>query len=103
MSCLSLSPPTAAVVSYPGFFSHAERGNEPRYETNAVAVLILQMVNMPGCTDVLCKGCFKGNFTVVINEQSVKHFNCPVCREPDLANQDDSQEIYLELFVSLVS
>ena len=76
----------------------------PWYKTNAVAVLILQMVNMPGCTDILCKDCFRGHFTVVINEKSVKYFNCPLCREPDLANQDDNiQAMYLELFVSLVS
>jgi len=98
----SLSPPTAAVVSYPGFFLHAER-EMPRYKTNAVAVLLLQMVNMPGCTDILCKDCFRGHFTVVIKEQSVKHFNCPMCSEPDLANRDDTQAMYLELFVSLVS
>ena len=61
------------------------------------------MVNMPGCTDILCKDCFKGHFNVVIKEQSVKHFNCPMCSEPDLANRDDSQAMYLELFVSLVS
>ena len=40
---------------------------------------------------------------MVIKEQSVKHFNCPMCSEPDLANRDDSQAMYLELFVSLVS
>ena len=75
----------------------------PWYKINAVAVLLLQMVNMPGCTDILCKHCFKGHFTVVINEKSVKHFNCPMCSEPDLANRDDTQAMYLELFVSLVS
>ena len=98
-----LSPPTAAVFSYPGFFSHADRENEPGYKANATVALFLQMVNMPGCTDILCKDCFKGHFTVVIKEQSVKHFNCPMCSEPDLANRDDSQAMYLELFVSLVS
>lgn len=75
----------------------------PGMRLTQLVVLILQMVNMPGCTDILCKDCFRMNFTMVINEQSVKHFNCPMCSEPDLANRDDTQAMYLELFVSLVS
>ena len=61
------------------------------------------MVTMPGCTDEFCKECFKQHFTIAIKEKTVKHFNCPSCKEPDLANRDMSQELYLELFVQLVS
>lgn len=61
------------------------------------------MVTMPGCTDSFCKDCFKGNFTITIKEKSVKHFNCPLCNEPDLANRDMMQAVYLELFVGMVS
>ena len=67
---------------------------------DAAVSLILQMVAMPWCTHSLCKDCFKRHFTGVINEQSVKHFNCPMCGEP---NHDDSQAVDFEVFVSLVS
>ena len=63
----------------------------------------LQIVALPGCTDCVCKECFKMHFTITVKEKSVKHFNCPVCGEPDLANRDMSQVLYLELFVGLVS
>ena len=58
---------------------------------------------MPGCTDEICKECFKAHFTLTIKEKTVKHFNCPLCGKPDLANRDMSQGVYLELFVNMVS
>lgn len=63
---------------------------------------LFQMVNMPGCTDSVCKECFQGYFTVVIKEKQVKHFNCPVCKLPDLSDRDVG-EFYFELFQALVS
>lgn len=61
------------------------------------------MIVMPGCTHSLCKECFKGFFEVVIQEQQVKHFNCPECHKPDMSNKDDTQEMYELMFVSMVS
>jgi len=63
---------------------------------------IHEMVTMPGCTDSFCKDCFSMNFKMAIKEKSVKHFNCPLCSEPDLANRDMMQQVYLELFVGMV-
>lgn len=60
------------------------------------------MITMPGCTHSLCKECFKGMFQVVIKEQGVKHFNCPMCQKPDMSNKDDIQEMYELLFVNMV-
>ena len=61
------------------------------------------MITMPGCTCSLCKECFKGQFDMVIQEQQVKHFNCPICQKPDMSNKDDIQEMYELLFVNMVS
>jgi E3 ubiquitin-protein ligase RNF31 len=61
-----------------------------------------EMITMPGCTDALCKDCFKGHFRVIISEQGVKHFNCPMCKEPDMTNRDDAADLYQELFVHLI-
>lgn len=61
------------------------------------------MIIMPGCTDSMCKDCFKGHFDVVIREKGVKHFNCPICDQPDMTNRDDAQDLYQELFVQMVS
>ena len=40
---------------------------------------------------------------MVIKEKQVKHFNCPMCKKPDLSNKDDTQEMYELIFVSMVS
>lgn len=57
---------------------------------------------MPGCTDSICKECFKENFTVVIKEQGVKHFNCPVCGLPDMSDREAAEGIYMTIFVAMV-
>ena len=60
-----------------------------------------QMVLMPGCPHSVCKECFKGHFTLVMKNQTVKHFNCPVCSEPDMT--DPHVETYLMHLMQLVS
>ena len=72
------------------------------YHHNYIMFVFLQMVAMPSCIHSVCKACFKGHFTITIKEKMVKHFNCLICGEPDLANRDETQDIYLELFVGLV-
>ncbi|KAL5514972.1 hypothetical protein EMCRGX_G000070 [Ephydatia muelleri] len=61
-----------------------------------------QMVLMPGCPHSVCKECFKGHFTNVMKMQSVKHFNCPVCAQPDMSKRDADQDMYLELLLDMV-
>ena len=60
-----------------------------------------QMVLMPGCPHSVCIECFKGHFTNVMKTQTVKHFNCPVCAQPDMT--DPQIETYLMLLMPLVS
>lgn len=60
------------------------------------------MVCMPACGESLCKSCFRQHFEIVIKEGSVKHFTCPICGLPDLANADQTQEMNLQLFVAMV-
>ena len=62
-----------------------------------------QMVTMPSCIHSLCKVCFKQHFTITIMEKMVKHFNCPLCGEPDLSEWSGViQGNYPMLFVYLV-
>ena len=61
-----------------------------------------QMVLMPGCPHSVCKECFKGHFTNVVMTQTVKHFNCPVCAQPDMSSRDADQDMYQELLVDMV-
>ena len=61
----------------------------------------LQMVVLPACGCAFCKDCFTLHFTIVIKEQSVKDFNCPMCGKPDLSNE--TQDMNIELFVAMVS
>lgn len=58
---------------------------------------------MPGCTDSICKDCFKGHFEVVIKEKEVKHFNCPLCKLPDMADNEATGGLYIDIFVAMVS
>ena len=62
-----------------------------------------QMITMPGCTHPMCKECFKFHFQIVIQEQGVRYFNCPICKKPDMSNKDDVQEMYELLFLNMVS
>lgn len=75
----------------------------PHSELLSLPPSLPQMIIMPGCTDTMCKECFKGHFRVTITEKGVKHFNCPSCDQPDMTNRDDAQDLYQELFVHLVS
>ncbi len=65
--------------------------------------LLPQFVALPGCSHSICKGCFKRNFGIVIREKEVKHFTCPVCGKPDMANEEITNGVYLEIFVQMVS
>ena len=58
---------------------------------------------MPACGDALCKNCFSAHFSLTIKKKSVKHFNCPICGEPDLSNPNESLDMNLELFLALVN
>ena len=60
------------------------------------------MVLMPGCSHSVCKKCFEGHFTNVMMTQTVKHFNCPVCAQPDMSTRDADQDMYQELLVDMV-
>jgi hypothetical protein len=42
---------------------------------------------------------------MVIQEQGVKYFNCPICLKPDMSNNDDIEEMYMYelLFANMVS
>lgn len=57
---------------------------------------------MPGCTDNLCKECFKAHFRIVLTEKGVKHFNCPICSLPDMSDRDLG-DFYFGMFQALVS
>ncbi|KAL5466679.1 hypothetical protein EMCRGX_G030823 [Ephydatia muelleri] len=61
-----------------------------------------EMVLMPGCSHSVCKKCFEGHFTNVMMTQTVKHFNCPVCAQPDMSTRDADQDMYQELLVDMV-
>ena len=33
----------------------------------------------------------------------VKHYNCPVCKMPDMAEREAANDLYLEILVAMVS
>ncbi len=37
-----------------------------------------------------------------MSEKEVKHFTCPVCGKPDMANEEITNGVYLEIFVQMV-
>ena len=54
------------------------------------------------CSHAVCQSCFIGHFTVMIREKKVKHYNCPICGEPDLTSEAIDVDLYLQLFSGLV-
>ena len=60
-----------------------------------------QMVIMVECAHSLCNECFRAHYQYVIKHRAVQHFNCCVCSEPDLSNQD-TRELYLGRFIQMV-
>ena len=60
---------------------------------------IQEMIKMPDCSHSFCKECFKGHFTVVIQEKQVKHFNCPICNQPNMSSASKS---YQSKFLCLI-
>ena len=60
------------------------------------------MVNMIHCNHAMCKECFVGHFTLMIGEKSIKHFNCPVCGEPDMSSETIDMDLYLQMFSGLI-
>ena len=60
------------------------------------------MITMPGCADSICKLCFKEHFRITIKEKEIKHFNCPICRLPNMMDREATDGIYMTLFVAMV-
>ena len=54
------------------------------------------------CHHAVCKECFVPHFSVVLAEKSIKHFNCPVCGEPDMSSETNDIDLYLQLFSGLI-
>ena len=57
---------------------------------------------MVNCAHAVCKSCFVSHFTLMIGEKTIKHFNCPVCGEPDMSSETIDMELYLQLFSGLI-
>ena len=57
---------------------------------------------MVHCEHAMCKECFVAHFSLVIEEKSIKHCNCPVCGEPDMTSETIDMDLYLQLFSNLL-
>ena len=66
-------------------------------------LLYVQMITMPGCTDSICKTCFTQYLTMVVRNLEVKHYNCPVCGMPNMADREAANDMYLQILVAMVS
>ena len=54
------------------------------------------------CDHAVCKVCFVQHFSVVVEEKSIKHFNCLVCGEPNMSSETIDMDLYLQLFSGLI-
>ena len=54
------------------------------------------------CDHTVCKECFVCHYSLVVGENSIKHFNCLVCGEPDLSSKTIDMDLYLQLFSGLI-
>ena len=60
------------------------------------------MVNMLNCDHAMCQCCFDVHFSIMITEKSIKHYNCPLCGEPDMSSEAIDLDLYLQLFSGLI-
>jgi len=60
------------------------------------------MITMPGCTDSVCKECFKNYLTDVVKTKTIKHYNCPVCNLPNMADREAANDMYFTILVAMV-
>ena len=65
-------------------------------------IIFIQMINMVHCDHAVCKECFVGHYTLVVGEKSIKHFNCLMCREPDMSSETIDMDLYLQMFSGLI-
>ena len=60
------------------------------------------MVNMINCDHAVCHDCFVSHFSIMVTEKSIKHCNCPLCKEPDMTSETIDMDLYLQLFSGLI-
>ena len=61
------------------------------------------MINMIYCNHAVCKECFVAHFSIVgVMDRSIKHFNCPICGQPDMSSETIDMDLYLQLFSGLI-
>ena len=60
------------------------------------------MIDMIHCDHAVCRECFVAYFSLVVGEKSIKHFNCPVCGEPDMSSETIDMDLYLQMFSGLM-
>ncbi len=64
--------------------------------------MAVQMLSFPGCTHSVCKECFKQYLSYVVKNMEVKHYNCPICAMPNMADRE-AAGMYLEILTAMVS
>ena len=60
------------------------------------------MINMIHCDHAVCRECFVAHYSLMLGEKSIKHFNCPVCAEPDMSSETIDVDLYLQMFSGLM-
>ena len=54
------------------------------------------------CDHPVCNECFVDHYSAVLEEKSIKHFNCLICGEPDILSETIDMDLYLQLFSGLI-
>ena len=60
------------------------------------------MVNMISCDHIVCKECFVGHYSLVINEKGIKFLHCLLCGEPEISSETVGTNLYLQMFRDLM-
>ena len=54
------------------------------------------------CDHAVCKECFVQHYSVVVGENSTKHFNCLICGQPDMSSETIDMDFCLQMFSGLI-
>lgn len=60
-----------------------------------------QMISMLKCTHRCCRDCAKNYFTLIITDRNISDAVCPFCKEPEIAEDDETLDYYSNLDILL--
>eukprot|EP00062_Callorhinchus_milii_P027956 gi/632991900/ref/XP_007884834.1/ PREDICTED: E3 ubiquitin-protein ligase RNF31-like [Callorhinchus milii] len=60
-----------------------------------------KMQSLTSCECLMCSGCFKEHFTLIVKERHIKDLVCPICGKPEIDEESELINYFSTLDVQL--